>query len=73
MDSSSRSDIAIKAGANQLNKDKHAVAVYLKDVVSGHVPHNIAPAFSQFLLRDVNKAFVEVTGQRINRGAGYGL
>ena len=35
------------------NKDKNAVAVYLEDVVVGHVPHNIAPRFSQFLLRDV--------------------
>ena len=42
------------------NKDKNAVAVYLEDVVVGHVPHNIAPRYSQFLLRDVNKAFAEV-------------
>ena len=55
------------------NKDKNAVAVYLEDVVVGHVPHNIAPRFSQFLLRDVNKASAEVTGQKINRRAGYGL
>ena len=54
------------------NKDKNAVAVYLEDVV-GHVPHNIAPRFSQILLRDVNKAFAEVTRQKINRGGGYGL
>ena len=53
------------------SKDKNAVAVYLEDVVVGHVPHNIAPRFSQFLLRDINKAFAEITG--INRGAGYGL
>ena len=25
------------------------------------------------LRRDVNKAFVEVTGEKVNRGAGYGL
>ena len=55
------------------NKDKNAVAVYLEDVVAGHVPHNIAPRFSQFLLRDVNRAFAEVMGQKINLGAGYGL
>ena len=52
------------------NKDKNAVAVYLE---AGHVPHNIAQGFSQFLLRDVNKAFAEVTEQKINHGAGYGL
>ena len=26
-----------------------------------------------FLARDACKAFVEVTGNRVNRGAGYGL
>ena len=51
------------------NKDKNAVAVYLEDVVIGHVLHNIAPRFSHFLLQD-NKVFAEVTGQKINRGAG---
>ena len=66
---SSRSDTASKAGA----KDKNAVTAYLEDVVVGHVPHKIAPRFSQFLLRDVNKAFAEVIGQKINRGAGYRL
>lgn len=35
------------------------------DVV-GHI-------LSKFLLRDLNKAFAEVTGSCINRGAGYGL
>ena len=28
---------------------------------------------SQFLRRDCNKGFAEVTGPRVNRGAGYGL
>ena len=50
--------------------DKLAVAV-LKNV--GHVPYNLAPTLSQFLKRDFNKAVVEVTGDRVNRGAGYGL
>ena len=39
--------------------------------VVGHVPYNLAPRFSQFILRDVNKAFAKVTGQKVNRGAGY--
>jgi hypothetical protein len=47
------------------SKDKNAVGVFLEDVVVGHVPHNLAPRFSKFLQRDVNKAFVEV----MNRGA----
>ena len=28
---------------------------------------------AQFLQRDCNKGFAEVTGPRVNRGAGYGL
>ena len=49
------------------NKDKNAVAVYLEDVLAGHVPHNIAPGLSQFLLRDVNKAFAEVANRTENQ------
>lgn len=55
------------------SKDINAVGVYLDDVIVGHVPHNLAPRFSQFLRRDVNKAFAEVTGGKVNRGGGYGL
>ena len=39
----------------------------------GHVPYNLAPYLSRFLARDVNKAFAEVTGEKVNRRAGYGL
>ena len=42
-------------------------------MVVGHVPYNLAQIFSHFLKRDVNKAFAEVTGTKVNRGAGYGL
>ena len=38
-----------------------------------HVPYNIAPRMSAFLMRDMNKAFTEITGAKLNRGAGYGL
>ena len=64
----------------QLNREPHnsadnfAVAVINKeDAVVGHVPFNLAPIFSYFLQRDFNKASLEITGDRINRGAGYGL
>ena len=40
--------------------------------IVGHVPYNLAPTISQFLRREFNKAVVEVTGDRVNRGAGYG-
>ena len=54
-------------------KDKNAIGVFLEDVIVGHVPHNLATRFSQFLQRDVNKAFAEVTGGKVNRRGGYGL
>ena len=38
-----------------------------------HVPFNLAPIISAFLKRSCNKGLVEVTGSRVNRGAGYGL
>ena len=37
----------------------------------GHVPFNLAPSIS--LERDINKAFAKVVGEKVNRGAGYGL
>ena len=41
--------------------------------IVGHVPQNFAPQLFQFLRKDANKAFVEVRGEKVNRGAGYGL
>ena len=55
------------------SKDRFAVAVYKDDTVVGHVPYNIAPRLSQFLKREVNKGFAEVTGEKLIRGTGYGL
>ena len=54
-------------------EDKFAVAVKCEGRVVGHLPFNIAPTVSRFLNRSVNKGTKEVTGERINRGAGYGL
>ena len=53
--------------------DVHAVAVLKDGQVVGHIPYNLAPIVEMFLRRDCNKGFAEVTGARINRGAGYGL
>ena len=39
----------------------------------GHVPFNLASIISAFLKRSCNKGLVEVTGNRVNRGADYGL
>ena len=53
--------------------NESAVAVMRMDTVVGHVPYNLATMFSQFLKWNFNKATVEVTGERVNHGAGYGL
>ena len=53
--------------------DASAVAVWKEDKIVGHVPYNIASVISQFLRRDCNKGFVQVTGNKVNRGAGNGL
>ena len=53
--------------------DKCAAAIIKDGTVVGHVPYNLAPTFSQFLKRKLNKAMVEVTGDWVNRGASYGL
>ena len=39
----------------------------------GHFPYNITSLLSSFLRRDCNKGFGEVTGNALNRGAGYGM
>ena len=53
--------------------DRNAVAVFREDQVVDHVPFNLAPSISLFLKRDISKAFAEVVGEKVNRGAGYGL
>ncbi len=44
-----------------------------ENVVVGHVPYNLASSMSHFLRREFNKAFAEVVGNKVNRGAGYRL
>ena len=53
--------------------DRNAVAVFREDQVVGHVPFNVTPRISLLLKRDINKAFAKVVGEKVNRGAGYGL
>ncbi len=53
-------------------RDKSAVAVFKDGSIIGHVPINMAPILYQFLRREANKAFVEVKGENVNRGGGYG-
>lgn len=54
-------------------RDNRAVAVLKEGQVVGHIPYNISAIVSHFLSRDYNKAFAEVTGDRVNRGGGYGI
>ena len=49
------------------------MAVYFDNHIVGHVPYNLALKVSAFLKREVNKGFAEVSGGKVNRGAGYGL
>ena len=54
-------------------EDPFAVAIKRSGETVGHVPFNLAPIISAFLKRSCNKGLVEVTGNRVNRGAGYRL
>ena len=53
------------------SNDKDSLAVSI--IIVGHMPCNLAPLVSYFLMREVNKGLVELTGEKINRGAGMGL
>ena len=54
-------------------KDGQAVAVMRSRIIGGHVSRNLSALFSYFLSRSCNKAVVEVTREKLNRSAGYGL
>ena len=43
--------------------DIHAVAIYRDAEIVGHVPYNLAPRMSAFLMRE-NKVFAEITGAK---------
>ena len=57
--------------------DLHAVSIVHNDLVNnrivGHVPLNYAPIFHRFLKLPNHRIRCRVTGERINRGGGYGL
>ena len=54
-------------------KDGEVVAVMRSRSIVGHIPRNLSALFSYFLSQSCNKAVVEVTREKLNRGAGYGL
>ena len=45
------------------------MAVYEDDSIVGHVPYNLACYLPLLLARDVNKAFDEIIGGKVNMGA----
>ena len=47
----------------------HAVAIYRDAETVDHVPYNLAPRMSAFLMRE-NEAFEKIAGAKVNRGAG---
>ena len=53
--------------------DSYAVTIVRSGTVVGHVPRNLSALFFHFLTRNGNKGVTEVTGMKVNRGAGYGL
>ena len=38
-----------------------------------YIPYNLSLIVSPFVAKDFNKGVVEVTGQIVNQGAGYGM
>ena len=53
--------------------DAYAVSVIKNGLTVGHVPYNIAALVSYFIGTESCQGKAEVTGKRVNRGAGYGL
>ena len=51
-------------------EDKCTVAIKKFGGTVGHVPFNLAPVVSAFLKRSSNKGLAEVTGNKVNQGAG---
>ena len=54
-------------------QDRHAVTVLNNSVIVSHVPYNLTPLVFHFLTKDANKAFAELTGEKVNRAVEYGL
>ena len=76
LESDARSRTYIEAALGQeliLTTKTNAATVLKDDVIVGHVPYDLAPRLSQCLRREVNNAFAEVMGEKVNRGAGYTL
>ena len=56
-------DVLLLVREPHIISDKFTVATFKNGEVVGHVPYNLAPAFSQFLKREFNKAVAETMGE----------
>ena len=59
-----------QSGAVETSQSDTDSVVQTEGEIVGHVPYNLAPAVSHLYM---NKGFAEVTGGKVNIGAGYGL
>ena len=53
--------------------DQLAVLVVSSGCTVGHVPFNLAPVFSHFLKRTLNRGTAEIIGDKLYCGRVYGL
>ena len=58
---------------NENQHGKFAVAIVLEERIVGHVPKTLRKIFHQFMKIPNCIIGCKVTGNRVNRGAGYGL
>ena len=49
--------------------NRHDILIYRDAKIVGHVPYDLAPRMSEFFIKE----FAEMTGAKVNMGAGYGL
>ena len=54
-------------------EDRNAVALMNKEMIVGHVPKHISVWMAMFLKLKNSSIASRVTGEKINRGGGYGL
>ena len=66
-------DIARQTRTFQCQRQKCHNSPFKNELIVDHFPINVPPILYQFLRREVNKAFVEVEGEKVNRGGGYKL
>ena len=65
-------ELQLKREAENI-RDGCAVAVVKDSCIVGHVPRQLSPVIFHFLARSCNRGIAEITGNKVNHGAGYGL